>query len=622
MALLVLLVFAGLLLTASRWPSRHGIRESLLRAALAFGAIVTVSTEALSVYDEIKASNVFVLWLLLTIAAWIAAISAGGITGVRDRPSGKRPRLPVPYVIACVTILVGILVVAILAPPNYADALTYHMGRVAHWIQNRSLDYYPTGIGRQNNQMPFAEYVILHLQLLSGGDRWANLVQWAAFALSGLTVSLILADLGQPARVQWIGAIVAFTIPMAILEASGAQNDVVVSLWLLAFLLYLWRALSDHSLESAVLSGLALGLALATKGTAYLYAPAMGGVLVASWLVGAPRGLRFPPLRNLVAACLVAACVNLGPWSRNMLSYGTPICCGKWYFVERMTPGDAISNVLRNVALHLNVPKLTGVVERGVDILSPVDLDDPATTMPDTQFEISFSYNEGKAGNTLHLLAFLGATLIILVDRRLRRGPAKTWLAAAVASLLVFSVALKWQPWESRLHTPVFLLASIPIALALGSRGRAVAAVVLAAFFAGSLPYVFLNQQRPILPFREPSIFSQPRGEQYLPEFPEWADAFTRAGEFVKASGEPEIGLLFREIDYEYVLWVRVKDDFAGPPGIRHVGVDPIPGRPPPPAPPAIVITSREGERHDIDGIPYVRIRDFGELSVLQRAAR
>ena len=71
-------------------------------------------------------------------------------------------------------------------------------------------------------------------------------------------------------RVQWAGALVAFTIPMAILEGSGAQNDLVVSFFLLAFLLYLWRGLADRSLESTLLCAMALGLALVTKGTAYL----------------------------------------------------------------------------------------------------------------------------------------------------------------------------------------------------------------------------------------------------------------------------------------------------------------------------------------------------------------
>ncbi|HET6617153.1 MAG TPA: hypothetical protein VFH69_05030, partial [Gemmatimonadota bacterium] len=283
------------------------------------------------------------------------------------------------------------------------------------------------------------------------------------------------------------------------------------------------------------------------------------------------------------------------------------------------TPGDAVSNVLRNAALHLGVPKLTGVVERGVEILSPVDLDDPVTTMGDGEFHLWFSYNEGAAGNTLHLLAFAGAAIVVFVHPRLRRGPARTWLLVAIAGFLAFSLPLVWQRWGSRLHTPVFLVASIPIAIVLGSVRRTLSACVLTLLFAGSLFYVFLNHQRPLLSILHPSIWAHPRDEQYLPEFPEWQAAYERAADFVRASHEPEIGLLFREIDYEYVLWVLAKDDFAGPPRIRHVGVERIRGQPRPAPPPAIVITSRMGERKVIGGFDYVPIHDFGRLRVLRR---
>ena len=260
MAILVLFVFVGLTVICSLLPRRQGIREALLRAALLFGAIVALATEVLSLFDALTAAKVTVVWLMLAATVGTTAILARARTSAPRSTTEGRSSIPLLSVLACATILGGTLVVAVMAPPNYADALSYHMGRVAHWIQAGSVDYYPTAIDRQNYQMPFAEFVILHLQLLSGGDRWANVVQWAAFALSGMTVSLVLAELGQSTRVHWAGALVAFTIPMAILEASGAQNDLVVSLWLLAFLLYLWRGLSDRSLESSLLCGLALGI--------------------------------------------------------------------------------------------------------------------------------------------------------------------------------------------------------------------------------------------------------------------------------------------------------------------------------------------------------------------------
>jgi hypothetical protein len=622
------MVFVGLALACARWPTPRGAREALLRAALVFGAIVTVVTEALSLFDGITASSVTTLWLALGVTAGIGVIRTragrGGLARAgRERAATTRGSIAPLIAAAFATILGATLLIAVVAPPDYPDVMTYHMGRVAHWIQARSVDYYPTGIERQNYQMPFAEFVILHLQLLSGGDRWANLVQWAAFALSGVTVSLILAELGQAPRVQWAGALVVYSTPMAILEASGAQNDVVVALWLLAFLLYLWRGLSDPSLESAVLCGLALGLALLTKGTAYLFAPAMAAALFVGWVVRAPRGKRLPPNRHWIAAILIASCLNLGPWLRNMSTHGKPICCGESYFVDRLTPGGAYSNVLRNAALHLGIPKLMPTIEGTVDFLSPVPLDDPATTFNEEEFDLSFSYHEGKAGNILVFLAAMATVAAIAFDRRLRRGPATPWMAAAVAGFLAFSIALNWQPWASRLHTPVFLAASIPVAVALATRSRWVRAAALAVFFLGSLPYVLLNESRPLLPVHHPTILTRNRTDQYFIDRPAYRIPYREAAAFVRASGEEEVGLLFDEDDYEYPFWVMIKTDFTGPPILRHVGVTgrPESGAPSRPPPPSLVVASRGGERHRIDGFDYVRIRDFDELSILRRVA-
>lgn len=67
--------------------------------------------------------------------------------------------------------------VALWAPPNNFDTMVYHMSRVCHWIQNRTIAPYPTHILRQLHQNPWSDWAVAHLQLLAGGDRLANTVQ-------------------------------------------------------------------------------------------------------------------------------------------------------------------------------------------------------------------------------------------------------------------------------------------------------------------------------------------------------------------------------------------------------------------------------------------------------------
>lgn len=592
----------------------------MLRSALALGAVVLAATDILDQLQAITRSVVSILWVALAAGAVLAAFLSGTRRPARARSAPGRDAgggFRAPPAAICTGILGLTLAVALLAPPNYPDAMTYHMSRVAHWIQARSLDWYPTGDPRQNYQLPFAEIAILHLQLLSGGDRWANLVQWGSFALGGATVSLVLAELGASHRVQWAGAILAYTIPMAILQASGAQNDLVVSLWLLAFLLFLWRASGDGRRESAVLCGTALGLALATKGTAYLYAPAMAVALILVRLASGPR-MRLPSPSGVALALFPAIVLPLGAWARSIAATGRPLCCGERYFMERFTAGDAISNVLRNVASHLGAPRLQDTVRRAVELLSPVDVSDPATTWEGARFVVYWSFHEGKAGNTLFVLVFLAAVIAVLAQGRLRRGPAAAWLAAALAGFLAYSLALKWQPWASRLHTPAFLVACVPVALAIGGLPRHARHAAAAILALAALPYLLVNQSRPLVPLWKPSVVSVPREEQYYFDRRRYRAPYTAAAEFVRASGEPEVGLLFDGDDYEYPLWRSIKRDFAGPPVLRHVGVPTPHGARIPP--PALVISSRPGAGQSIDGHAYVAVRDFGDLTALRRA--
>ena len=88
-------------------------------------------------------------------------------------------------------------VIALVAPPNNWDSMTYHMSRVEHWRVNNSVAHYPTNIEWQLYLNPWAEFAILQFQTLGfGSDRLANLVQWFAFVGSMVGVSLLVRILG------------------------------------------------------------------------------------------------------------------------------------------------------------------------------------------------------------------------------------------------------------------------------------------------------------------------------------------------------------------------------------------------------------------------------------------
>jgi hypothetical protein len=175
-----LLLLYMLFLPAGR-TTAYPRRLALLRASLAWGILMATSSEALGFFHALTRPAVTTLW-------GGAAVLLAAAVAVRHRPwtadllpsvQGVDPVVWVCVAGSAVAVAVTAFI-ALAAAPNTWDSMTYHLTRVMHWRQDRSLDFYATNIQRQLHLTPGAAYVTLHLQLLSGGDRLANLPQWFA----------------------------------------------------------------------------------------------------------------------------------------------------------------------------------------------------------------------------------------------------------------------------------------------------------------------------------------------------------------------------------------------------------------------------------------------------------
>jgi hypothetical protein len=576
--------FLALILLTWRFRQRWGSwRISILSAAVVWGVVLTVITEGLSLLRLLS------FWWVL--AAWLAiAVAALAMKCPSDRPAmcdGPTEAWRVGRwwlaVAGSAVILLATGFIAVVAPPNTWDSLVYHMPRVAHWIQNGTVAHYPTHIPKQLHLAPWAEFAILQPQILSGGDRFANLVQWLAMLGCLVGVSLIARQLGGSLRSQVVAAVVCVTIPMGILQASGTQNDYVVAFWLVCFAYYAC-ALIGHEDDAgdarrAWWMGASLGLAVLTKATAYLISlPFLTWVILDS-----VRHRRKHLWRTLGIVGLAVLFLNLGHYWRNIEVFGSPFGPGREgpliYANETFGPSVLVSNAARNIALHLGTPqeRVNATLESGIKWLHRqlgADINDPKTTWLTTPFHVTPPrIHDGLAGNLAHSVLIAVSCALLLRSRVLRRRvDVLAYAAALVAAFLLFASYLKWQPWHSRLHLPLFVLWSPCIAVIWGSYRR-MAGVLVAVLLVLSVPWIVYNESRPLLgPY---TVLSRSRLDQYFSERPQIREPYVAAMRELRAIGCSTLSLQVGGDAAEYPVWILAGQ--AGGEGqtrIEHIQVE------------------------------------------------
>jgi 4-amino-4-deoxy-L-arabinose transferase-like glycosyltransferase len=567
-----------------------GYRAAMLMAATMWGIVATLSTEVLGLLHAITPATLACSWLVV-VAVLFAVI-------IRQRP--PRPslagwsdkvrqacavagwfNLALLMGVAMILGIVGLLAFA--TAPNTTDSVVYHLPRIVHWLQNQTVDFYPTNIMRQLHQPPGAEYLMLHTYALGGYDGWFAAIQWLSFVLCVIGVSLLAQSMGAGVRGQTLAAVVAATIPQGVLYASAAKNDYVLAVWLVALLYFLFEYKRNSTPAAAIWVGCALGLAVLTKGTALIFAPAL---LFAWWLLVSPN-VRRAFFRHATIIVVLILLLNAGHFLRNIDLYGSPLGpsseskTGDFkYSNDDFSPASLFSNLVRNVALHVgtsNVEMNSAMQNMAEAIVhaTGANPNDPRTTWSYTTFKIpQFSTHEAVAGNPLHMfLAFLVLGIIAFRWKDLSR---ETIIAALglLTAFVLFCAILRWQPWHTRLHLPLFVLGAAVIGVTLERAWSALATNSLAVLLLViSIPFLVNNQLRPLATANGQGVLTQDRTTQYFADSPYNTQDYVRAAQFIKQQHCTNIGVDLNLNDPEYLLSVLVNATGLSATRIQQVDV-------------------------------------------------
>jgi len=543
------------------------MRDLVLRALVLLGTAAALLTEALSPFHLLHRGPL--------IAAWMALLSAAAIFLWTRRPAFPRvvfkpAQTAIAAAILAIACTVG--VTAILSPPNSADAMAYHMPRVVYWAQAGSVAFFPTPYFNQIALPPLAEYLMLHTYAISGGDRFVNLVAFLAFLGCIAGVSSVAASLGLRGRGQAMAALFCATLPAGILQASGAKNDWLVTLWLVCLAWSLLR-------RDVPFAALSLGLAIATKSTAYLFAPPLI-VALCLW----QRSSLHSAVRLLGALALGVLLLNGPQYWRNLQLSGSPLgydsAQGDGFFRWRNErPGwkSTVSNALRHLSEQLGArsPGWNQAVYRAVlraHAALGLDPQDPGTTWRWSRYDAPLNANhEANANNRWHLLLLVAAVALAAFPQRRR------WLlyaAGLAAAFLLFCFYLKWQPFLARLELPLFVLAAPLAGMLLESlRPAWLALPVCLLLLANARLPLLENWTRPL---RGPhSLWVETRDEAYFNDMGQWNNraSYLQAVGLTARSGCDSVGLDVSENQLEYPFQALLRERI---PSVRfvHTGVE------------------------------------------------
>lgn len=350
-------------------------------------------------------------------------------------------------------LLVLLFMGAVLYPPNTYDSMSYHMSRIAHWIGNQSIAYYPTSVEHQNVMGSGAEYLIIIPQLLARSDLFANLVQYISYLalIGGVAYVMRLIFLSEHLR----GAILLLSVatPMAIMQSTSTQNDLVAAAMSFAILISARHIILGSSTRLRYrdfgLMGACVASGFLVKPTSLLVvAPFLGIGLVRKVLRGEVlRAIRVyaPGISIAAMICVIIAGPDLRRiYSHQVSRYEVYPLFSKWDEAR-------FKNVVAGVA-H-NVPHF----KDSSNTLLRLGYNGPFDNK-----EV-FTVHEDLVGNPLQMLSFL-----VLTPFTLAFSPILFWrrndTGAFFISLAPFlawgflGLIVKDQLWISRLQLPLFFI--------------------------------------------------------------------------------------------------------------------------------------------------------------------
>lgn len=482
------------------------------------------------------------------------------------------------YILIACVLCVSVAYISLHIAPFNWDSMTYHMARISNWIQNGSVDYYPTNIERQLYSPVFSEYVILNTMLILKSDVCSNFVQTVSYSLSAILLYKIAKKSGLPVIICIIVDFLFMTMPMAIAQSVTTQVDLNGTLWLLTFILAIQHLFELEKLElkgecilSVSICALSVGFGYLTKSTVCL---GMVPFLIALLIIRIKRKDRWTVL-------LVSVAIGGGL----IILLALPTFIRNYIFTETLFASDymgsiaigtlhprlVIVNIFKNWALlAVNSFNRDMLASMGVGLakILNVDLDAaPISFTGDFFNQLPASYHCDFASCFIPALIFpisLAIGFVFFVAKKGKMSNQAT-IMSTVAAIFAGLTVIKYQVWGGRLLLPFAALMCLFIGLILYEffvKSDVCKIIVLVFCF-----LIFIMCAKEVVPAIRYQTSYLVKNNQSTDRFKMYfldrdqVDIYDSLCSYIEDLHVEKIGIYLGGDTYEYPIWTRLKND-------------------------------------------------------------
>lgn len=458
-------------------------------------------TEMFSIRNNLERRTIVVGWVIYGIVQIAAIIRINKVARenllaehFRNKWQSFRNRGGMDRLVVVLFCIYGtiILYYAIMIAPYNCDSMVYHLSRIVNWAHNGSVAHFATDNWRETASTPFAEFVGLHIYLLTGGrDHFLNIIQAFSYLAMIYMVYSLAGRVGCDKAGALFAAVLYATTPIAFAEANTTQNDEFAALWLL-FIVYeivgvvsepkvlIWKQKSSVIIRKNPASFFPLFILIVSAGFAYLTKPTSFpaiGVFVLWMVIRLTR-----ENRSRATICRIfqwlfltaggALFLILPEMIRNIITYHAISYhgVGARQIIGTARPAYVLINFLKNLFYNspsIYWPNVYWRFERGIYRLAEllhVDINDWAIAETGVEYHLpAVNYGCDTAVNFV-IFTLIWISILLFIVRKVFRRCRGTYLkenkltglypehysTAAFLSLFLILALMRWEPYVNR----------------------------------------------------------------------------------------------------------------------------------------------------------------------------